>query len=327
MKPKTSPKDFFLYLGVIVTLYVVVIAVLRLWFATIDASFPDPLEYNYYYGFADGSLRAAIAALVVIFPIHLFLARLWNTEMRQSPDKQDLWVRKWLIYLTLFVAGVTLAVDLIILVERFLSGDLTTRFALKLLAVFAAAAASFGYFMYDLKRDVVLFDPRLKLFASGASTLLLLSIIGGFLIIGSPRSARLVRLDNERIAQLQSIEWQIAEHWQRYKALPVSLEELNESIGYVPATDPENEPYVYRAVSPTSFELCATFSTGNSVRSGDKQQFGRAPYFNPGATPTRIDESFFIKGGSWEHGTGNVCFTREIQLEQPLSEAPIKLKQ
>ncbi|MDP3735555.1 MAG: DUF5671 domain-containing protein [bacterium] len=316
MKHRTSPKDFFLYLAALVALYTVVVSVLRLWFEIINTIFPDPLEYHY--GFADGTLRAAMAALIVVFPLHLYLARLWNALMRREPEKSELWVRRWFVYLTLFVAGVTLAVDLIVLIDRFLGGELTTRFVFKVIAVFIAAGAVFGYFLYDLRRDVARPDRRLKLFAVAASSVVLGSIIGGFLVIGSPKEARDRRFDDQRTSNLQEIQWQVIEHWRQRRSLPPDLAALTEIFGYVQPLDPATTrpPYEYRVTGPNSFELCAMFS----LPSGSASPKG-APYARYPAAPEpasiyvdRVDEKFFVKGSSWEHEAGRACFERVIEI-------------
>jgi hypothetical protein len=325
MKHRTSPKDFFLYLAALVALYVVVVSMLRLWFEIINTIFPDPLEYHY--GFADGSLRAAMAALIVMFPLHLYLARLWNQAMRREPEKKEIWVRKWFVYLTLFVAGVTLAVDLIVLIDRFLGGELTARFVFKVVAVFLAAGAVFGYFLYDLKRDVARPDRRLKLFAAAASFVVLGSIVGGFLVIGSPKEARLRRLDDERLMHLQEIQWQVLEYRRVRGELPENLEALRAGIGYALSFDPETgEQYTLRSVDENTFELCTIFGTESKTDARGKTPYAR-PYYAPEpAAPLRAGERgelIIANGNDWEHGTGETCFRRVIEeVAQPDAKHP-----
>jgi hypothetical protein len=61
-------------------------------------------------------------------------------------------VRKWLLYLTLFVAALIIIIDTVMLVQGLLNGELTVRFLMKLLTVFVTAGAIFGYYFYDLKK-------------------------------------------------------------------------------------------------------------------------------------------------------------------------------
>jgi hypothetical protein len=299
-KPKTTPKDFFLHLGAFTALYVSAISLLRLWFDSINTLFPDQLDF--YGTFASStSLRLAVASLIVAFPLYLFLTRFLVKEIQRHREKGELWIRKWLTYLTLFIAGVTLAVDLITLVNTFLSGELTTRFLLKVIAVLIVAGVVLYYYSYDLRRDVSEHDHRLTQFAWGAVAGILLSIIGGFLIIGSPSTQRQERFDKERVFNLQSIQSEVASYWQHKEALPVELVDLEDSItGFVVPTDPESgETYEYNMVSDLSFELCAVFARPSAEVNTSR--------------PRRIVEPFgSFSAVTWEHGAGRVCFERTI---------------
>jgi hypothetical protein len=62
-------------------------------------------------------------------------------------------VRRWLTYLTMFVAASILIGDVISLVYTVLGGELTVRFVLKVLTVGAIAGSVFGYYMWDLRGD------------------------------------------------------------------------------------------------------------------------------------------------------------------------------
>jgi hypothetical protein len=61
-------------------------------------------------------------------------------------------VRKWLTYITLIIAACTLIGDAITLVYSFLSGELSARLILKLLAVAAIAGGVFLYFIQDAEK-------------------------------------------------------------------------------------------------------------------------------------------------------------------------------
>jgi len=84
--PKTGPKDFFIYLGITITLYASVVALINLLFSVIDATFPDVL-FSFSY---TGGTRAAIATLIIIFPLYLLLTHLSYRELSKDPAKKDL---------------------------------------------------------------------------------------------------------------------------------------------------------------------------------------------------------------------------------------------
>ena len=98
-------------------------------------------------------MRFSVASLVVAFPVYLFVARLLSRELARNPVKRLSAVRRWLTYLTLFLAVTAIVCDLIALVHSLLCGDLTLRFVLKVLVVGAIAGAIFGFYLADLRRE------------------------------------------------------------------------------------------------------------------------------------------------------------------------------
>lgn len=334
-KVRTSPKDFFLHLGVVVALYVSAISLLNLLFQTINYAFPDALAgYGDPYSYG---IRLAVATLIIIFPLYLllswFLAKGYETE----PSKRELPIRKWLLYLTLFVAGIAVIVDLVVLVQTFLSGEITSRFALKVLSVIVVAGGIFGYYLYDLRREngVLGERGRGKMFAWIAGFVVLTSLVGGFAIMGSPMTARAKRFDDRKVSDLQSIQWQIVNFWQQKGSFPKAMTDLEDSIsGYRVPRDPEELPYEYMVGEDTlskgvgtSFKLCATFNR-STIGEKDKLQ-GRGEYGYGGGMsiqkPIGAYDSYGGVGGiadTWEHEKGRFCFDRKIDPEL----YPIKVK-
>ena len=63
-----------------------------------------------------------------------------NRDIVHDATRRDIWVRRWAIVLTLFIAGMTMAMDLIVLLNTFLSGaTLTTPFLLKVVLIFLSS--------------------------------------------------------------------------------------------------------------------------------------------------------------------------------------------
>ncbi|MEK7142237.1 MAG: DUF5671 domain-containing protein, partial [Patescibacteria group bacterium] len=141
-KIKTTPRDFFVFIGSMVALYASAVSLLNLLFEIINALFPDALSYSYD-SFSSG-MRWSIATLVIVFPLYIFLSWFINKDLTANPLKRNIWVRRWFTYLTLFVAGVAIITDLIMLINTFLGGEITTRFAFKVLAVFVVAGLAFA---------------------------------------------------------------------------------------------------------------------------------------------------------------------------------------
>ncbi len=305
-KPKTSPKDFFINLGAIVALYVSVISILNLLFEVINRAFPDPLQP--YIDPYSGAIRWTIASLIIIFPLYLWLSRLLNRDTEKNPEKRELSVRKWLIYLTLFVAGIAIAIDLIVLINTFLGGEITTRFVFKVVAVLVVLGAIFGYYLFDIRGKFMNGMGR-KYFAWGSGLLVLASIVVGFIVMGSPQTQRLFRLDDQRVQALSSIQWQIVNYWQQKEKLPERLDQLRDPIGgfVVPGDPVTGEAYGYETTGKNSFKLCATFGASNQNIELTTTVLRVAPVPIKGYG-NGIDEN-------WQHGVGKVCFDRTIDPE------------
>lgn len=150
-KPYLSAREAFLCLVMFLALYLSAFSFGQLLYGFIERSLPDR-QLRYYTGGPE-MLRGATASLLIAFPIFLLLTRYLERQAERDPIKRGSRVRKWLTYVTLFVAAGTLIGDLIALVTGLLSGELTTRFVLKVATVFFIAGSAFTYYLWDLRRD------------------------------------------------------------------------------------------------------------------------------------------------------------------------------
>ena len=314
-KIKTTPKDFFVFIGAMAALYASAVSLINLLFEIINASFPDPLSFNYD-NFSSG-MRWSIASLIIVFPIYIFLSRFINKDLAANFLKKNLGVRKWLTYLTLFVAGVTIITDLILLINTFLGGEITARFAFKVLAVLIVAGTVFAYYLYDLKKDVGQKSNKMKLLAWVVSFAVLASIVGGFFIMGSPFTLRMKRFDERRVNDLQNIQYQIVNFYQRKGSLPNSLDELKDPIaGFNIPLDPDSAAsYGYKKISDSpvgeaglSFKLCADFSLASDSQIDSKYMTRPMPVF--------LGDSYdSYQNENWQHASGEQCFDRKIDKD------------
>lgn len=297
-KPKTTPKDFFLWLFAMVALYISVGSFLRLLFQYINAAFPDALDYGF--DPYSATIRFAIASLLVFFPLYFYLTSMIQGDLRKFTEKRELGIRKWLIFFTLFVAGMTLAGDLVALLYTFLGGEITTRFVLKAGAIFLVIGTVFWYYIKDLKGVWIEKAGMSKMTGIVAGLVMLGCVVGGFFIMGSPTAQRQYRLDSDRASDLSTIQSQIVySYWQTKGELPKTLDDLSDDISYftVP-TDPEtNAPYTYKMTGPMSFELCATFSRASRDTGTSRPVYGD------------MNES-------WTHEAGEQCFARTIDPDK-----------
>src|SRR3989344_5113229 len=248
---KASAKDFFLHLGAIVALYVIAGNFINLLFRIINKAYPEVASYNYY--FQSGSeISLPVATLIIVFPIFVILSSLVNKIYEITPEKRELGIRKWLTYITLFVAGIMLAGDLVMVLYKFLDGqDLTLAFLLKALVVLLVSGVVFGFYIQDIREQVSI--KQRKMWAIIVGVVILISIILGFSVIGSPQSQRLIKQDNQKIMDLQNMQYQIINYWQINGTIP----EKWESMMIDGETD---KPYEYKKTGAMSFKLCAEFN-------------------------------------------------------------------
>ncbi len=308
-KPKVTPKDFFLWVAAMIFLYSSVFALIRLLFDYINYTFPDAL--NSYIDPYSGSMRIEIAALIVLFPVFLLLMYFIRRDMVREPSKKELWIRRWALFLTVFIAGLTIVGDLITLINYFLGGEVTMRFVLKVLVVLLITGGGFLHFLADIWGYWVQYPKRAQAVGWGAALLVLASIAAGFFIMGFPSQIRLYRFDDQKVMDLQNVQYQIVNYWQQKQRLPVVITDLNDAIsGYRIPIDPQvPNAYRYEVTGPMSFRLCATFNAETQPNSST----GRS---TPMSAPMPIDASGKPIEDSWHHGAGEVCFDRTIDPQR-----------
>lgn len=301
-KPYLSAKEAFVYLVLFTTLYTCAFSLITLLFQFIHHAFPDPAASYYTVERSLRTVRWSTSALLIAFPVFLWLSRLTHRAIRRDPEKRLSRIRKWLTYLTLFAAAAALLVDLITLVFTFLDGELTARFLLKVLAVAGVAGGIFGYYLWDLSLDddEEPGSSRSRLVTRGVSATVALvvaaSVVGGLALAGSPRESRLARLDDRREWDLQSIAAAIDAYWSQQGQLPEGIEGLTQQriSGARSVRDPENgELYEYRITGERTYELCADFALEDA---------------EPDVVfPARVRTTSF-----WSHGPGRTCYELEV---------------
>lgn len=142
-----GPRDAFLYILSFFALYVTVIGAAALLWGLAEAWFEDPLDRT---GGSAGAIRGAISMVVISYPIFLYLAITIRKKLTSGEMSGDSTLRKVLIYLTLFLIAITAIIDLIVILNAFLSGELTGRFAVRSISLLALAGLVFEYFRQEL---------------------------------------------------------------------------------------------------------------------------------------------------------------------------------
>ena len=326
---KISAKDFFLYLGATAALYVSATALINLSFTVINYYFPDALA-GYFYG---NAVAWPISMLVVLVPILYALEWMIGRDIVRMPEKKDLGIRTWRIYLVLFSAVVLIGGDLIALINTYLNGEITSRFVYKIIAIVLVAGTIGKYYFFSLYENFRWSRMMRRGHAWFGAILVVAAIVAGFVAVGSPAQQRGLRFDSQRTSDLQSIQWQIISYWQTKEKLPAALADLDDAVsGFKVPTDPETDAVYGYAVkvstgakgapSGLSFELCAAFSQPSP---DDK---GRGAYYSRGggiAYPM-IDTSYPYPGGiddNWTHEAGKACFERTIDPDKYPVNRPV----
>ncbi len=295
---KSTAPDFFLNLGVVVTLYAAVISFLSLTFDVINKVFPDNLGY-YSDPYSSGA-RFSMATLIIVFPLFVWLSRMVTKIIVGDPTRREAPVRRWLVYITLFLASVALVVDLVMLLNTFLSGEITARFILKVLAVLVVAGIVFWHYLAEVRGKSS--EKRYQVAVYGSSILVIALLITTFGVFGSPATMRKLRADNIRVSNLQAIQSQIMYQWQQKGMIPDSLDALADPIsGFSVPVDPETgTSFTYTKTGNTSFKLCGDFAL--ATPEGSREYGVEYGYAYPGVTGS----------SNWKHDKGTVCFDRTI---------------
>lgn len=152
-KPYLSAREVFVYLTLFAALYASAYNLAALAFDFIDRAFPDALETSFALSYRATAIRWSVSVLIVAFPLFLFTFRAVSRAIERDPTKRGSRPRKWLTYLTLFIAGVSLAGDLMALVYNALGGELTVRFGLKVVTVAVIAGGTFTFFLTDMRKE------------------------------------------------------------------------------------------------------------------------------------------------------------------------------
>lgn len=269
-------REAFLHLLSFAGLYTFVISLVILFFQYINRALPDAIERTYYANADFSGIRMSMAAVIVSFPLLVWMSRLIYREISEHPQKAWSGIRRWLTYITLFVAATSLMVDVITLVFSLLEGELSLRFLLKVFTVFLFAGGTFTYYFMSLKSEVSAMRGLNKVFLSLSSALVLVAVVWGIVIVGSPAAGRQQRFDELRLEDLRSIQSEIfsiiyddkspkpvTETPRPVKPLPSTLEDVQAQALYQRPNivDPETgEPYEYTTSGNSSFTLCASFN-------------------------------------------------------------------
>ncbi len=299
---RNKTKDFFLDLGVTVALYTSVVSLLNLLFTVINKAYPQITNGYSYFG--SQSISWPVAVLIIFFPIFIFL--IWFVSKDMNEERKNSGIHKFLTYLTLFIAGIVVAGDLITVLYYFIDGqELTTGFLLKVLAIFVVTGSIFTYYISDIRGKLT---PTNRMFwRIFALVIVVGSIVWGFSVLGSPNTQRLIKYDEQKISDLSNLRSAIENHYALNGSLPASLDNLDPNYYYFSKLDLQTQkPYEYRKTSDLKYELCAEFNRSNVGNTNI--QYSTMPY-NP---------------NTWIHQVGRHCFAEQINPNMYSKPVPVR---
>jgi Domain of unknown function (DUF5671) len=295
----TAAKDAFFYLLIFATLATWTIGLGSLAFTLIDQWLPDTLfSGGYAQTLGTYNIAAAMASVLVAFPIFLLVSLAAIRDARIQPERFNSPVRKWLTYMALVIAAGAFIGDLIAALTYLLRGELTSRFLAKALVVLVISGGVFFYYFVGLKKP----DARSKLtrdswMALLSAVVVAVMVVLGFAHIGAPSTQRTIRADQKRVQDLYQLSTQIDARWRSNDdKLPQHLDELS---GVALADPVTRAAYEYHVKEGSRYELCATFSA-------------------PSGPDTSIRSP-----GKWSHPMGRQCFS--LDATQPAENPYIYL--
>lgn len=326
---KSSAVDVVINFFSFIVLGIVATALGTLYFQVINKSFPDPLAEMAGRGdwASTRSIHYAIASLLIGFPLYYAAMRIWFRKYREDEGRTESRLSKWLTYIVLLIAAVTIVGDLIAVLFKLLQGETSARFLLKALVILVIAGVIFGF--YYLERKKIQYRRNIpqsvfRNFGWAVTGMVALGILLGFFAAGSPDTARKQAFDLQRARNLSELSRCIEQYGRDLGQLPASLNQLRNSGRYAYCANSMRDPettgeYEYRIVTPmreegaarvAEFELCAVFSLeakGVPVRTGD----------------------YYSVNEIWrQHGAGRSCDTVSVQLVgKAAPEMPARLPQ
>jgi hypothetical protein len=128
-------------------------------------------------------------------------------------------------------------------------------------------------------------------FTVAATTAVIIGIVGGFWVLGTPGRQRSIAADRQRLQDIASITQNLH---QNYLNQPETYQLPDTIPAAETRNDPlTNQPYEYERLSDRTFQLCATFDTDSS-----SYPLGNRPQ-DPALQ-------------RWQHPQGRHCFEFEV---------------
>lgn len=302
---QSGAKYAFYYLLSLVALIFIGISVGLIAFGIIDKSIIDPLA-NIYYGNRDGSLRFAISALLIAGPIYYYTLFLINRGLKKDELKVDSQIRKWLTYFIILVSALIILGVFISIINNFLAGELSLKFFLQALSMLIISGLVFSYYFHDIKTENRDLAKKMRKIFLGLSIVVIgAAFISVWFFVESPKEARMRRLDQNLLNNINVLENSVNSFYTDNGALPEDISELKNTNYYYEQNsfiDPETGvPIEYKKTGDKSFEFCATFRTSSTLNNGNSRAVMMPSY---GPSDKNYEAGYnCLKGNLWSEPT------------------------
>ncbi len=305
MSSKNNAKYAFWYMLSLVALIFMALGCGQVIFQIINKTILD-FTGMYSASFNSSMLKFAISSLIISIPLYYLMVRQIERGLRSGDLDKDSGIRRWLTYVILFASSVVMVVWLIVTINNFLNGELTSKFLLKAVTAIIIAGITFSYYLYDIRRDdIKKMNWVMWTYFAVSMVLTVGSLVAAFFFVESPAEARARNHDTQVLNSFTQIDSALGSYYTQTGKLPATLAQINEQAPYInqiTLQDPQSKKmYDYKVLDETTYQLCADFQTDNTKDM-------------PGQDYTYADR--------WPHATGYQClkqktlnYTTDVQVK------------
>jgi hypothetical protein len=291
MAKKHQAQFVFYYLLSLISLGAMALGLGIIVFEVLDKVFVD-VSNSY---FSMQALKTAFSTLLISTPIYYICSHLLFKNIKKQELSLESSLRKWLIYLILFVTSIVMLVWLVSILNSFLNGEMTIKFILKALTALVISAMIFSYYLYNIKQKTVKKRDKIKLIFFIVSLLLVVFALTLAIVhMESPQTTRDKKADENTLRNFDTINMNVNMYYNNNEELPESLEQLkgDSNLNSYPNNSISLKDIEYNKLSETEYELCADFRTSNLDDKYNNLRYGS----------NRI------------HDSGYECLEQEIQV-------------
>lgn len=294
-KPRVV-RDVFFNLATMSALYTALTSLIFLVFAILDSALPDEFTC----GGCDNTYEITyyMSLVIVSYALYAYFSwRMRNDEGAQAMHHTSIF-HQVVIYITLFLMGLAIAYQAVDLINTTVYYGITGASFVKFLAIVLVAGSVFGYHLIDLKRSGDTAHSKAALAMWWMLAVVVTgSIVGSFMIVGSPMSQKEHRFDEIRSDDLSYLKSDIDDYAYTNDALPESLSDLTQGLYYDPQS---GEPYEYQPTGAATYTICANFSSSSTdnFQKKFKQVYGHEVQL-PNASSG---------GNFYAHDRGRTCY-------------------